>query len=305
MIQFIEDYKEKRDLINLGKAMDKGDWNTVVGLLRGDNYKNELWRVFIKRVNQSDFSEDTKNNLFILLDTSYDLFKSQSNDFQELSGYYGKSEYSIPMIEYILLNNLDLEITTSYFVRHNYNIESYYELLVKTNTLDKYIHHIKDYNLTTDASLDIIKLYYSYLFSNTDKPIDIEEYTLENKRTIYVDLCGKPEYLSELVRKRDVIDMLKSGMTLTYTPLLGETYQPEYINLFLNNMSGWKWGCKKLMENIESIDATNTETYNHIMSVLRCKPSELLVIVLDKTGLSVKEKRELLLLSAKKSCNLN
>ena len=90
---------------------------------------------------------------------------------------------------------------------------------------------------------------------------------------------------------------------LNFSTVLLDVINDENQFLFLNYFLK-KYGYEEIIDKVKTIDETDTKYYNHIMDVLNCKSSDILVSILDKTNLTINKKQEILLLKTRKSCNI-
>jgi len=307
LIEFIKDIKRANNEKKFKAHYTNGSFTEAIQVLKGSN--NESAMNCFRRMMEDGYEDAdvTKLKKFITA-----IAKNHSSWWIKESGdlFYSCGSHTAFFVgELLKVTQKYGYLLDSSYVYNRVNITEFRELNDILNH-DKYLHHIGDARYTTKSNIGDITLYFqckygtagkSLEFKETFKPHEYELTTYDlyeiYKITIATGVFGS--FMSEeIVRK-----ILLNGEHVIYSKMLIDSYQEEHKILYLENAMKWgDDGLIKMLDKVESLNTNNSDEYNFIMDILKCKSSKILVKILDMSDLSVSQKQELMLLKTREGC---
>ena len=217
-------------------------------------------------------------------------------DFEEFKNFIHEISLTIKIQKHIY------DIISVETITHNE-----FDLFFTVKTYNDFVELYKYFD--DDSRQKLLKYHSPYLVIDDCNNVDFKYMDLIlgniilNKELIYRYYYYCKKIIKHYITIDEMLNLFKSINNLYFSDYILEIINDDnqfiFMSYFLKH-NDYSYILKK----INYIDETQTKYYNHIMDVLNCKDSEILVEILDKTKLSIKEKQDILLLKTRKSCKI-
>jgi len=156
----------------------------------------------------------------------------------------------------------------------------------------------------SETDIKILEDYFKIRFKKDGKSEKETEMSLSESSVVYNMTHKNTAIVSHFINKNTINAFLANKTHFDYSSFLltivdGDNYF-DFLHMFFSD----DFAFESILNIVPRLHSSQTKVYNLIMDSFACKKSDIIVEMLEKSELNQKQKEEILLLKARKSCRI-